>query len=108
MAYQEALARNRKKTRPGLDRLLVSALQRPVVAAIVQRPGHIAVRKGGFMTTTDGKRTEIAVGDTVTNLEGDRKGVVVRLGALGESAQVKWDNREQQLVPLAELKRVSS
>ncbi len=60
------------------------------------------------MTTRDEKRTEFAVGDNVTNLGGDRKGVVVRLGALGESAQVKWENREQQLVPLAELKKVSN
>jgi len=51
------------------------------------------------------RRVKFEVGERVTTLSGDWKGTVTRLGRLGESAQVRWDNGQQQLILVSELKK---
>lgn len=44
------------------------------------------------------------VEDRVTDLSGDRKGTITRLGTYG-AVQVKWDGGQQQLMLVSDLKK---
>lgn len=53
----------------------------------------------------EGKERKFKVGDRVTNLSGDMKGTVARLGRDEDVVQVKWDGGQQQLMLVSELKK---
>jgi len=50
------------------------------------------------------KQAKFSVGDRVTDLSGDRKGTVTRLGKY-DGVQVKWDGSQQQLMLVSDLKK---
>ena len=53
----------------------------------------------------EGKEQKFKVGDRVTNLSGDMKGTVTRLGRDEDAVQVKWDGGQQQLILVSDLKK---
>jgi len=56
--------------------------------------------------TTKGKAPEVfKIGDRVTNLAGNWKGTIIRIGPFGKTAHVKWDNNQQEMLHLSELIR---
>jgi hypothetical protein len=54
------------------------------------------------------KQVKVSVGDKVTDLSGAQKGIIIRLGTYGETVQVKWNNRQQQMVFVNEIKKDDS
>lgn len=46
------------------------------------------------------------VGDRVTSLITDQKGIISRLGRFGKNAWIKWDNAQQDIHPLTEVKKI--
>jgi hypothetical protein len=53
----------------------------------------------------EGKRQfTFNIGDRVINLTGDREGTIVRLGPFGKTGHVKWDNGQQEMLRLDDLR----
>ena len=53
----------------------------------------------------EARQVKFEVGDRVTTLSGDRKGTITRLGRFGDSVNVKWDNGQQELTAVGDLKK---
>lgn len=45
------------------------------------------------------------IGDRIINQAGDRKGTIVRIGPFGKTGHVRWDNNQQEIVHLADIKK---
>ena len=52
------------------------------------------------------KQIVFKIGDKVTNLSGDRKGTVVRIGPFGKTGHVMWENEQQEMVRFSNLKEL--